>query len=109
MKKFAPILLLTLMACASRPDAIAPANVSALEYKGLSCAETQAALNTSREKLSAASKKQKQAATWDTIGVVVALVPVSTVVGGDKEGEVAQAKGEVAALERAIQMNCRSE
>lgn len=97
---------LTLVACASRPDGIAPTSVSALEFKGMSCLETKAMLDSRRKELSAYEKKQRQAATLDAVGTFLVLVPVSTVFGGDNEGQVAQAKGEVAALERAIPMNC---
>lgn len=36
-------------------------------------------------------------------------VPAASIFGGDSEGKVAQLKGEVMALERALPQNCRVE
>jgi hypothetical protein len=103
------LAILSATSCASRPSAIAPLSVSALEYKGLSCDETKALLDQKRATLTSVSKKQNQAATGDAVGVFFLLIPVGSVVGADNEGAVAQAKGEVIALERAIQINCKAE
>lgn len=102
---FSAILLLT--ACASRPDAIAPAPVSATEYEGLSCSQLSSMLGEKRDSLREAERQQNRAATGDAIGVFLVLLPVSTVFGSDNEGVVAQYKGEVLALERAMGMECR--
>lgn len=96
-----------LAACASRPDSIAPAAVSATEYQGLSCNELTRLLGEKREALREAERQQNRAATGDALGVFLVLVPVSTVFGGDNEGVVAQYKGEVLALERAMGTTCR--
>jgi len=103
----AVLLLLSLTACASRPDSIAPSDVSATEYQGLSCAQTTSLLSEKRDALRQSEAQQNRAATGDAIGVFLVLLPVSTVFGGDNEGVVAQYKGEVLALERALGMNCR--
>lgn len=94
-------------ACASRPDSIAPAAVSATEYQGLSCSELTRQLGEKREALREAERQQNRAATGDAFGVFLVLVPVSTVFGGDNEGVVAQYKGEVLAMERAMGTVCR--
>lgn len=96
-----------LASCASRPDAIAPAPVSATEYQGLSCNEITTLLAEKRESLREAERQQNRAATGDAIGVFLVLLPVGTAFGGDNEGVVAQYKGEVLAMERAMGMNCR--
>ena len=98
---------LLISSCASRPDAIAPSNISALEYNTLSCEETTALLAQKREQEIANAKSQNTAATWDTIGVTLLLLPLGTIFGGDSEGKVAQSKGEVLALERAVRINCK--
>lgn len=103
----AGLLLSTLAACASRPDSIAPSNVSASEYEGMSCPNTTSLLAEKRDLLRQAEAQQNRAATGDAIGVFLVLIPVSTVFGSDNEGLVAQYKGEVLALERALGMNCR--
>lgn len=98
--------MLMITACASRPDAIAPTNVSAADYAGLSCEETNALLAEKREALRETERQQNRAATGDAIGVFLVLLPVGSLLGEDNEGLVAQYKGEVAALERALSGNC---
>tara|TARA_B100000795_G_scaffold223996_1_gene179335 strand:+ start:36 stop:368 length:333 start_codon:yes stop_codon:yes gene_type:complete len=92
--------------CASRANSIAPANVSALEYKALSCADTKATLKTKRQAENALTRKQNNAATGDAIGVFFVLLPIGSIFGADVEGELAEVKGEVNALERAVVQNC---
>ena len=99
-------LALLVSACASRPDAIAPANVSALEYSTLSCKDTRYMLSQKRQEQDILSSKQSRAATADAVSVFFVLVPLGTVFGSDVEGKLATAKGEVLALERAVQINC---
>lgn len=93
--------------CATRPDAITPATVSATEYAGLSCQETNTLLAEKRTSLQEAERQQNRAATGDAIGVFLVLLPVGSLIGADNEGIVAQYKGEVLALERAMTGNCR--
>ncbi|EGG28357.1 hypothetical protein IMCC3088_312 [Aequoribacter fuscus] len=52
-------------------------------------------------------KKQNNAATGDAVGVALVLLPVGSLFGSDVEGELAQAKGEVMALQGAVSINCR--
>lgn len=60
-----------------------------------------------RASLQEAERQQNRAATGDAIGVFLVLLPVGSLLGEDNEGIVAQYKGEVLALERAIVGNCR--
>lgn len=92
--------------CASRAGAVAPISISASEYSGLSCEDTRAQLDGARAREVAFTRKQNTAATVDAVGVFLVLVPASSLLGGDVEGELAQAKGEVRALERAVVVNC---
>ena len=92
--------------CAGRASSIAPASVSALEYKELSCAETKGLLRDKRESERALTQKQNNAATGDAVGVFFVLLPVGSIFGADVSGELAEVKGEVNALERAIAQNC---
>lgn len=101
------LFMLALAGCASRPDAIAPSPVSASEYQGLSCSEITSLLAEKRDTLREAERQQNRAATGDAIGVFLVLLPIGSAFGGDNEGVVAQYKGEVLALERAMGMNCR--
>ncbi|MEX0617323.1 MAG: hypothetical protein WDZ76_01225 [Pseudohongiellaceae bacterium] len=81
--------------------------VAATEYAGLGCQDTMSLLAEKRSLLQEAERQQNRAATGDAIGVFLVLIPVGSVLGEDNEGVVAQYKGEVLALERAMAGNCR--
>ena len=55
----------------------------------------------------ALTKSQNNAATGDAVGVFLVLLPVGSIFGADVEGELAQAKGEVMALQGAVTINCK--
>ncbi len=93
-------------ACAGRANSVAPLAVSASEYEGMSCEDTRAELDLARERENALTRRQNNAATADAAGVFLVLIPVGSVFGGDVSGELAQAKGEVRALEQAVRTNC---
>lgn len=95
--------------CATRASGVAPIAISSAEYASLSCAEGRAQLQTARDRENALSRKQNNAATADAAGVFLLLVPVGSVFGSDVAGELAQAKGEVNALERHVSMRCAAE
>lgn len=98
---------LAIAGCASSASEVAPVAIPSANYKGLSCDETKVALEQKRAKKFALVKQQDNAATGDAIGVLLLLLPVGSIFGADKEGELAQAKGEVLALEGAVTINCR--
>ncbi|MCR9130107.1 MAG: hypothetical protein NXI12_11340 [Alphaproteobacteria bacterium] len=100
---------LSLAACAGRANSVAPVAVSATEYAGLSCEQTNAELRAARERESALTRRQNNAATADAAGVFLVLLPLGSVFGADVSGELAESKGEVNALERAVRINCREE
>jgi hypothetical protein len=59
--------------------------------------------------LASISKQQNQAATGDAVGVFMLGVPVSSTFGGDKEGQVAVAKGKVNAIDATLKSKgCRT-
>lgn len=91
-----------LVACAKNPDAIAPISMPVNAYAGLSCEQLVTENRRSSAALAAVSQQQKQAATGDAVGVFLIGVPVSSLSGGDKEGLVAQHKGEIVAIEGAM-------
>ncbi len=95
--------------CASRSSSVTPAAVSALEYAALSCEETTGLLSAKRQALAAAEKSQNTTATLDTVTTALILIPVASVFGADREGELSILKGEVLALERAVPQNCNKE
>jgi hypothetical protein len=98
--------ILGLGACATRASGVVPMSISAMEYANLSCSQTRTALDGAREREITLSKQQNNAATMDAVGVFLLAVPASSLFGGNKEGELARAKGEVRALEGALQSNC---
>ena len=102
-------ICLTLGACAGRASSIAPVAVSATEYAALSCEATRFELTSARERENALTRRQNTAATTDAATVFLVLLPLGSVFGADVSGELAQAKGEVNALERAVSLNCRAE
>jgi len=91
-----------LAGCAKNPDAIAPISMPVNAYAGLSCDQLAVEHRRSAAALAAVSQQQKQAATGDAVGVFLIGVPVSSLSGGDKEGLVAQHKGEIVAIEGAM-------
>jgi len=95
-------------ACASRASSIAPVAVSAQDYAGIECADTRALLSDAREQENALTRRQNNAALGDTVGVVLLLLPIGSIFGADVQGELAEAKGNVNALERAVVINCRA-
>jgi len=110
MRLIATILTLSaalgVCSCASRAASIAPVSISSSDYAALSCDDTRGELTVAREKQNALTRQQNNAATADAAGVFLLLLPLGSVFGADVEGELAQAKGEVLALERALSSNC---
>jgi hypothetical protein len=90
-----------LCGCARNPESIAATTMPVNAYSGLTCEQ----LATEHAKSSAALQKveadQRQAVAGDAVGVFLIGVPVSSLTGADKEGLVAQHKGEVIAIEAA--------
>jgi hypothetical protein len=93
--------------CASRAASIAPIAIPSANYKGLSCSETKQTLNVKRERQQVLINAQNNAATGDAVGVFLLLLPVGSIFGAEKEGLLAQVKGEVLALEGAVSINCK--
>lgn len=92
----------SVVSCAKRPDAIVPADIPMAAYTGQDCPALQAELVKEKAALHAVSKQQHDAASGDAFGVFLIGVPMSSTFGGDKEGQVAVAKGKVQAIENAM-------
>ncbi len=95
-------LALALSACAKRPDAIVPADIPMAAYTNLSCEQLAQEYLKEQTSLTAVSKQQHDAANGDAFGVFLIGVPMSSTFGGDKEGQVAVAKGKVQAIQSAM-------
>lgn len=104
MKKIiiAAAALAALSSCAKRPDAIVPVDIPMAVYQGQNCQQLGNELIKEQQNLAAVSKAQNEAATGDAVGVFLIGVPMSSAVGGDKEGQVAVAKGKVQAIENTL-------
>lgn len=96
---------LSLAACAKSPDAIAPVSMGNA-YAGLSCAEAAADLLAERAAYADIEAKQRGAVAGDAIGVFLVGVPVSSLTGGNVEGQIAAAKGKIMALDARL-ASCR--
>jgi hypothetical protein len=88
-------------ACAPSPDAIAPVALGNA-FAAVTCAEASAMLTAETQTLATLSAAQTGAATGDAIGVLLIGVPVSSLTGGDRSGEIAASKGKVLALESRL-------
>lgn len=91
----------TLAACAQRPDAIAPVGMGNA-FVSVPCHDARMMLQEERHTLTSLSAQQNSAATGDAIGVFLIGVPMSSVGGGDKAGEIATSKGKIVALENRL-------
>lgn len=102
-----PCILLA-SACAKQADQIPAANLGPNPYLGASCnqlAETKLQLEQNLETLTAA---QKNAATGDTVGVILLGLPLSSMSGNDKETDIAITKGKIQAVQSAqLKRKCK--
>ena len=88
--------------CAKNPDAITPMTMPVNAYSGLTCDQLNEEHRRSSASLMAAEAQQRQAVTGDAVGVFLVGVPMSSLTGGDKEGVVAQHKGEIIAIDSQL-------
>jgi len=95
--------------CAKNPESITAMSMPVNAYTGLSCKQLAEEHAKSSTALSAVEAQQRQAVTGDAVGVFLIGVPVSSLSGADKEGMVAQHKGEIIAIQ-SMQRNrdCRA-
>ena len=97
-------LSMGLASCAKSPESIVPVSMAGA-YDNISCKKAGPMLEQERQTLAALETQQRAARTGDAIGVFLVLVPVSSLIGGDREGAIATSKGKVLALETLLQ-NC---
>ena len=97
-----PILAFAgLIACAQSPGSIAPVSMGNA-FANISCAEAGTMLEQERQTLAALESAQQGAVIGDALGVFLLALPVSSLTGGDREGEIATSKGKVVALEARL-------
>lgn len=95
------IAVLTIAACAKSPDSIAPVSMGN-SFSELSCQSASTYLSAERRTLAELEDKQRGAATGDAIGVFMIGLPVSSMTGGDVEGDIATSKGKILSLEARL-------
>lgn len=88
----------SLAGCAKNPESIAASTMPMNAYSGLSCNQLAMEHQRSSLALQQAEAAQRQAVQGDAVGVFLIGVPVSSLSGADKEGMVAQHKGEIIAI-----------
>lgn len=91
-----------LSGCAKRPGAIVPVDIPMAAYTNLDCQQLAQEQLKEQTNLAALSKSQNDAANGDAFGVFLIGVPVGSVAGADKEGDVAVSKGKVQAIDSAL-------
>lgn len=89
-------------ACAQQPRSITAVSMAG-SYDKLSCRKTSELYEQEAAKVPALVSQQKSAVAGDAIGVFLLAVPVSSLTGGDVEGEIATTKGKLIALETRLQ------
>lgn len=67
-------------------------------YRGISCSRAAELYKQESAKVPSLVAAQKQAVTGDAVGVFLIGVPMSSLSGGDLEGEIAATKGKLIAL-----------
>lgn len=111
MKKIvlaAALCAVAVAGCATRASGVAPVAVSSMDYAGLSCDQAREQLAQKRVQVDALSRRQNNAAVADAAGVFLLFLPVGSIFGAGVQGELAQAKGDMVALERNVSQRCQS-
>ena len=102
MKYLILALPLLAAACAKGPDSIAPVPMGNA-YAGLSCQQAVVDLAAERQTLATLESAQKGAVAGDALGVFFLGIPVASLTGADKAGEIGASKGKTLALEARAQ------
>ena len=92
---------LAVAACAKSPDAIPPVSMAGA-FDEVSCDYARQALLNERQTLASLSAAQSSAVAGDAVGVLLIGVPVSSLTGGDKAGDIGASKGKILALENRL-------
>lgn len=103
------VTVISLVACANRPDSIRASHVSHEKFTHLDCTALTIKMASTRADLEKFSKMQDTKANGDAFGVFLLGIPFSKL-SGDHEGDVARLKGEVEAIETAqVKGQCTTE
>jgi starvation-inducible outer membrane lipoprotein len=104
----AAALVLTLAACAQKPENIQAAYISPNTYANLNCQQLQQEAARVDNAYARAADAQNQARSSDTMGVILIGLPVSSLSGANVAAQIADLKGRQEVLEQTmIARNCR--
>lgn len=98
-----PLTLLVLTACAKPPEEIAAAAKPSTPYLGKSCTELAAMEAKGQRDLADIEARQRATVQDDRDAMWAVHIPVGSLLGGDREQEVASAKGDMQAISAARQ------
>ena len=102
MRRYLALAILPMIAaCAASPDSIAPIPMGAA-FASYDCRLASTDLAAERQNLTALEGKQRGAVAGDALGVFLIGVPVSSLTGNNKAGDIGAAKGKVLALEARV-------
>jgi len=93
--------LAILAGCAKGPDSIPPVSMGNA-FARTTCGQAQALLIEERQRLAALESEQRSAVAGDAVGVFLIGVPLSSLSGGDKAGQIGASKGKIVALENRL-------
>lgn len=100
-------LALLVTACAKSPDKIAAATISNAAYLGQACSDLTSDYTRTDTELAELEIKQRNAARADVAALIVVGIPVAWMYKGNKADEIANRRGELAAIEGvAADMAC---
>lgn len=100
MRGYVLIGVLALAGCAKSPDAIVAADVGTTPYMQMSCSQLAAENARVSGQMQPAVAAQRQAQANDAAGVFLLGLPVGSMSGGSREGEISRLKGEESAIAR---------
>ena len=93
--------------CAAPSSSISATHVPHQQHANQSCGDLIAQRSRIVMSLSNVSSQQDAAAAADKVGVFLVGLPISSIFGEDKEGQVALQKGRLIAIDAAIQLTCK--
>lgn len=96
---------IALSACAPSPGAIQPVSMGNA-FAGTTCEQAAVMRNAAAVNLDALTAAQNGAVAGDAVGVFLIGVPMSSLTGGNKAGEIAAEKGKLLSLDARL-AGCR--
>jgi starvation-inducible outer membrane lipoprotein len=103
----AVLAAVSLAACASTPESIAPAYVSEMTYQNWTCDQLSEEMGRLNGAYANVADQQHKARNNDTVGVILLGLPVSSLSGQNVSAQVATVKGNQVAVERSATLkNC---